>query len=188
MILAVDQGGAIGWSDGRLPWKLSADMRRFKELTTGCTVVMGFNTFKSLGLPKGLPNRRNIVLTRRPWSEIRGHFDPESDTVVISSLDWVKRLNGSTPADSTPKSAPIVWIIGGKSVYEEALQKDLVDEIYMTLVHSSSPADVRMDTDLVAWKRFVLTERKRGVNWEVTLISRQWDGDIETSYITFKRA
>jgi len=189
MILAVDQGGAIGWSDGRLAYPhLKQDMARFKELTTGSTVVMGFNTFKSLGRPKGLPNRKNIVLTRKPWSEARDFFDPNSDIDVISNLDYIRRLYGFTTADTTPKSAPAIWIIGGASVYEEALKKDLVDEIHLTLIHAASDADVGMTTDLVAWKRFVLTERKRGINWEVEPISRQLDGDVETSYITLKKA
>ena len=188
MILAVDQAGAIGWSDGRLAYpKLKADMRRFKELTTGGTVVMGFNTFKSLRLPSGLPNRKNVVLTRKPWSEARSFFEPDCDIDVISSLDYIKKLDGSTAHDTTPKSAPTIWIIGGASVYEEALRLDIVSEIYLTLIHSECEADVRMTTDLVAWKRFILTERARGVNWRADPTSRQWDGDVETSYLPFYR-
>jgi dihydrofolate reductase len=188
MILAIDHGGAIGWSDGRLPWKLSADMKRFKELTTGGTVVMGRTTYLSLGLPNGLPNRRNIVLSRRPYSEIRGQI--ASDVVIISSLDWVKRqseIAAARAAEEWQDEIKPIWIIGGKSVYEEALKKDMVSEIHMTLVHTVSNADIQMDTDLVAWKRFILTERKRGVNWEAEFISHQWDGDFQTTYITLTR-
>lgn len=189
MILAVDQGGALGWSDGRLAYPgLKQDMARFKELTTGGVVVMGFNTFRSLNRPAGLPNRKNIVLTRKPWSEARQFFDASSDVDVISSFDYIRRLYGSTVADTMPMSAPSSWIIGGASIYEEALKLDLVDEIYMTLIHAASDADVRLTTDLMAWKRFVLTERARGVEWEVELGSRQWDGNVETTYITFKRS
>lgn len=179
MILAVDQGGAIGWSDGRLAYpSLKQDMQRFKELTTGQTVVMGFNTFKSLGRPKGLPNRKNIVLTRKHPIDARGWIDSSID--IVSSLGWVKTWFERRPEETC-------CIIGGASVYEEALAKDMVDEIYLTLIHSTCPADVKMTTDLVSWKHFVLTERKRGVNWEVNPISRQWDGDVETSYLTFTR-
>ncbi len=204
MILAVDQGGAIGWSDGRLAYPgLKGDMKRFKELTTGHTVVMGFNTFKSLGRPDGLPNRKNIVLSRKNPTFYRDFF---GDVDVISNLDYIELLakqqrcdmgvgceEGSTcyaAAHGEPDRCGVrdIWIIGGASVYEEALRKDLVSEIHMTLVHSTSDANIRMDTDLVAWKRFVLTERKRGVNWEVEPLSRQRDGDVETSYITFVRA
>lgn len=204
MILAVDQGGAIGWVDGRLAHpNLKADMKRFKELTTGHIVVMGFNTFKSLNRPTGLPNRKNIVLSRKNPTFYRDYFGDNID--VISNLDYIERLakqqrcdmgvgceEGSTcyaAAHGEPDRCGVkdIWIIGGASVYEEALRMDIVDEIYLTLVHADSQANVRMDTDLVAWKRFVLTERRRGVEWEVNPQSRQWDCGVETSYIHFKR-
>jgi dihydrofolate reductase len=180
LIVAADQGGAIGWSDGRLPWKLPADLKRFHDLTTWHTVVMGFNTWKSLNRPEGLPHRRNIVLTRKPYSEVRSTFSVTANVDIISSFNYleqeVKRFRGDT-----------FWIIGGTSVYEEALERRLVDEIHLTLVHADSGADVRLTTDLVAWKRFVVTQRAEGVDWETGPISRQWDGDIETSYLHFKK-
>lgn len=187
MILAVDQGGAIGWSDGRLAYSgLKADMQRFKALTLNSMVVMGRSTYVSIGRPDGLPQRRNVVLTRRPWSETRGQF---GNVEIISSLDWVKQHNEAAHrtvagTDHTPAD---IWIIGGASVYEEALAMDIVDEIHLTLIHATCDADVKMTTDLVAWKRFVLTERKFGVNWEVEPISREWDGGFDTSYLIFKK-
>ena len=64
-IVAVSQSWGIG-RDGQLLFRLSADLRRFKALTTGHTVVMGRRTLQSLPDGKGLPNRRNLVLSRRP--------------------------------------------------------------------------------------------------------------------------
>lgn len=189
LIVAIDPGNVIGWSDGRLAYPgLKQDMARFRELTTGHTVVMGFNTFKSLNRPNGLPNRRNIVLTRKNPMEARGLFGDAIE--VVSSLDWVEHLgdiNRRRAADGWYDEPPIIWIIGGASVYEEALKKDMVDEIYLTLVHGTSEGDVRLTTDLAAWKRFILTERKRGVNWEPIIGTRQRDGDLETSYLQLKR-
>ena len=70
IIVAIAQNGAIGYK-GDLIYHLSADLRRFKELTTGHTVIMGRKTFESL--PKGaLPNRRNIVLTRQSGASFPG--------------------------------------------------------------------------------------------------------------------
>lgn len=172
MILAVDRGNAIGWKDGRLPWKLPYDMKLFKAKTTGGTVVMGFNTFASLKRIDGLPNRKNIVLTRKNPLEARGMFGDNID--VISSLDWVQahqeRLGGT---------AGDLWIIGGASVYAEALEKKLVDELHVTLVDATSGADVTLPFDLVAWKLYILRERSRNVNWELQSMDRvDADGEI----------
>lgn len=189
LIIAVDQANAIGWSDGRLAHAgLKQDMARFKALTMNGMVVMGRSTYLSLGRPNGLPNRRNIVLSRRPYSEIRGQI--VGDVEIISSLDWVVKHDASARARAAEEwqdDAPGIWIIGGKSVYEEALRLGIVDQIYLTVIHSTSQADVVMDTDLVSWKHFILTERKRGIFWEAEPISRQWDGEVETSYMHLRK-
>lgn len=153
MILAVDSSNAIGWKDGRLPWKIPADMKRFKELTSGGTVVMGWSTYKSLGRIDGLPNRKNLVLTRRTYPEIRGQF---GNVDIISSLDYVRRLEDP-------------WIIGGASVYDQALEAGLVDEIYLTLVDANSGADVTLKHDLSAWKLFILQQEKLGICWRAEI-------------------
>jgi dihydrofolate reductase len=162
LIIAVDQGNAIGWADGRLPWKIPYDMKRFKELTTDQAVLMGFNTFKSLNRPAGLPNRKNIVLTRKPWAEARTFFAPDSDIDVISNLEYVAQAE---QRGGVVKGKDL-WIIGGASVYAEALERQLVDELHVTLVHDNSGADVTLPFELFAWKLFILHQRKLGVNWE----------------------
>lgn len=156
MMLAVDQGNAIGWSDGRLPWKIPYDMKRFKELTTGNIVVMGFKTFQSLNRLNGLPDRQNIVLTHKPYSEVRDQIGLDVD--VIGSLDYIKR--GSVDLRDT-------FIIGGASVYAQALEAQMVDELHVTIVHANSGADVTLPFELVAWKLFILQQRALGVNWDM---------------------
>src|SRR5437764_13268289 len=85
-IVAVDRDGAIG-KRGRLPWHYSADLKFFKEQTTGNACVMGYKTW--LTLRKPLPNRLNVVLTRREGVEARGSVvwlrDRES---VLSLTDY----------------------------------------------------------------------------------------------------
>ena len=155
MILAVDHGNSIGWSDGRLPWKIPADMARFKALTTGHDVFMGRKTFESFKRPNGLPNRRNIVLSR-------DDFDGALTVESTKSWDWVRAHQeclGCTPPD--------LWIIGGAQIYQQAIEQKLVDEIYLTQVHALSGADVLLPFDLWDWKLFVIRESARGVNWEV---------------------
>ena len=117
IIVAIAQNGAIGYK-GDLIYHLSADLRRFKELTTGHTIIMGRKTFESL--PKGaLPNRRNIVLTRQP-----GAMFPGAD--VYSSLD--EALSHCSRDEK-------VYIIGGAQVYSQALS--LADELEITFVHDT---------------------------------------------------
>lgn len=182
MIVAADRNNAIGWDTGHLPWKIPADMKRFKELTTGGTVVMGWNTFESLKRPNGLPNRKNIVLTRKPYSEIRGKSGDNID--IISSFDWIvahQACLGCTPPD--------LWLIGGANVYAQAIEKKLVDEIYLTIVDTTSRANVVLPFDLVSWKLFVLRQAKVGVEWYLDSISDPQcteDGTFFT-FVTLKR-
>lgn len=168
LIVAVDQNNAIGWDDGRLAWRIPEDMRRFKSLTTGHSVVMGRKTFLSLGRPDGLPDRENYVLTRRPYSEIRHEL---GDVFVLSSLDWLTmtvQLNG----EAVPRfHGQQCWIIGGAEVYNEALSRGIVDKIYLTQVLGSSGAPVKLQHDLFNWKLFVLQQRAIGINWEFEPIS-----------------
>ena len=120
IIVAIAQNGAIGYK-GDLIYHLSADLRRFKELTTGNTIIMGRNTFESL--PKGaLPNRRNIVLTRQTGVSFPG-------TEVYSSLD---------EALSRCSRDEKVYIIGGAQVYNQALS--MADELEVTVVNDT-PAE-----------------------------------------------
>lgn len=178
MILAIDQGGALGWSDGQLAYRdLKIDMARFKALTTNSKVVMGRSTYLSLGRPNGLPNRQNFVLTRQPYSAIRGQII--GDIPIISSLDYVVQMDKNSAVDT--------WIIGGGSVYDEALEKGIVDEIHLTIIHATCEADVRLKTDLVAWKLFVIRQRAQGIFWEVDLGDTIWDGDFQTTYIVLRK-
>lgn len=166
MILAVDRGGAIGWSDGRLPWKIPADMKRFKELTTGHTVIMGHNTFKSLNMKDGLPNRRNIVLSRKPYSELQGMTGDNVE--IVSSFDWIIAHQKCLGCEDKVGD---VWIIGGAQVYAEALKRKIVDEIYLTQVHTTSGGDVTLpeQLDMYNWKLFVIRQRAidTNVNWDM---------------------
>ncbi|MBO7069144.1 MAG: dihydrofolate reductase [Bacteroidaceae bacterium] len=111
IIAAVAQNLAIGYENKLLYW-LPDDLKRFKALTTGHTIIMGRRTFESL--PKGaLPNRRNVILTRS-----RMVF-PGAD--VYSSLQ--EALASCAPEED-------VYIIGGASVYKEALP--LADRLCLT--------------------------------------------------------
>lgn len=118
IICALDERRAIG-NKGGLLYRLSADLRRFKRLTTGHTVLMGRKTFESL--PKGaLPDRRNVVISRRA-----GYTAPGIE--VFSSFEDAL---ASCAADEE------VIVIGGESVYAAALP--LASRLFLTHVHASA--------------------------------------------------
>jgi dihydrofolate reductase len=97
---------------GKLPWSHKGDLRRFRELTTGSTVVMGRKTFESLG-EQPLAGRRNIVVSRRSWPSLE----------CFPSVALVREA---------ARDDPYVWYIGGKRVFAEALEFcDLVDMTYV---------------------------------------------------------
>ena len=106
-IAAVDRQGAIG-KGGKLPWHYSADMKFFRETTTGHAVVMGRKTWLTLGKP--LKNRLNIVLSRDP-----SIVEPQESLLVLSDVDSVLSLNESLTTD--------LFVIGGAQIYEAFLPR-----------------------------------------------------------------
>ena len=103
-IVAVSKNNAIG-KQGKLPWHYSADMKFFRETTTGHAVVMGRKTWVSIGKP--LKNRLNIVLSRD------SNIEPQESLVVLRDLDSVLSLNSSLQTD--------LFVIGGAQIYKEFL-------------------------------------------------------------------
>ena len=121
LIVAASENNVIG-AQGDLPWRLSADLRRFKEITMGKPIVMGRKTYESIGRP--LPGRRNIVLTRQSGYEAEGCDVVDSPEAAIEAAG----------------DADEIMIIGGSHIYRAFLPR--ADRIYMTRVH----ADVDGDT------------------------------------------
>jgi dihydrofolate reductase len=121
LIWAQSRNGVIG-TDGGLPWHVPEDMQRFRELTTGATVVMGRLTWESLPQRfRPLPGRRNIVLTRDP-----SYAAPGAD--VMASLT------------AALASAPDVWVIGGGVVYAAALRH--AQALFVTDIDDDVDGDV----------------------------------------------
>lgn len=126
LVAAVADNGVIG-SEGKLPWRLSADMRLFRTLTLGKPVVMGRRTYESLGRP--LPGRDNIVISRTPG------FAPAGVTVapdLATALDCARDLAGARGAEE-------IAVIGGARVYAETMAG--ADRIYLSRVHATPAGD-----------------------------------------------
>jgi dihydrofolate reductase len=137
LIAAVSRNRVIG-KDGKLPWHISEDLKRFKRITTGHTVLMGRKTFESLGKP--LPNRRNVVLTSRTLPGV------ETYRSISEALD---ALAGEAK----------VFVIGGGELFTALL--DRVDEFYFTIVDRDVDGDTYFPPfeDLLA-TRFTETHRE----------------------------
>ena len=115
----MDRNNAIG-KGGKLPWHYSADMKFFRETTTGHAVVMGRKTWTTLGKP--LKNRLNIVLSRDP------SIEPQESLIVLSDVEAVLSLNESLTTD--------LFVIGGAQIYETFLprvERWLVTEVPLTV-------------------------------------------------------
>lgn len=117
LVVAVAENGAIG-KDNQLLWHLPDDLKQFKKLTSGHTVVMGRKTYESIGKP--LPNRTNVIITRNENYEAPG-------CIVVSSLEQAIQ----TESD--------VYIIGGAEIYQQALP--FTDRIHLTEVQASVEGD-----------------------------------------------
>lgn len=128
LVAAVSSNGVIGVNGG-LPWRLPADLRFFKRLTTGHTIIMGRRTWDEIRRP--LPERRNIVVTRNPQAAFPG---------AERAPDLASALASARAAGDTE-----VFVIGGGEIYRQALP--LADRMYLTEVH----AGVEGDTWFPAW-------------------------------------
>ncbi|MGV3243936.1 dihydrofolate reductase [Staphylococcus sp. 11261D007BR] len=117
ILVAHDQNRGIGF-ENQLPWYLPNDLKHVKQLSTGNTLVMGRNTFESIG--KALPNRRNVVLTRDQNFKADG-------VDVIHNVEDINQLEGH------------VFIFGGQSLFEMFIDK--VDDMYITVIEDKFQAD-----------------------------------------------
>ncbi len=126
IVAAVSENGVIG-RDGGLPWRLPADTKFFKELTTGHTVIMGRKTWDEIARP--LRHRRNIVITRN----------------VTWSAEGAERAGSFPAALELAGGEAQIFVIGGAEIYRQALP--IVDRMYLTHVH----ALVEGDTHFPVW-------------------------------------
>jgi dihydrofolate reductase len=139
LVVAVADDGVIGDRDG-LPWHISEDLRRFRELTTGHVVVAGRLTHQSvvarLGQP--LPRRHTLVVSRRTAPGGPQVWTPGGATVV-PDLDTALELGARLGADA---EQPGVVVMGGAQLYTQALPQ--VDTVHLTRVHLEPGGDTRM--------------------------------------------
>lgn len=159
LILAADENWAIG-NEGDLLCHLSGDLKYFKKTTTGHTVIMGRATLESLPGKKGLPGRKNIVLTRNK------DFSAEGVDLICGSIDEL--LEAVKDDEDT-------FVIGGAKVYRQLLP--MCDTCYITKIYDKFPADVHfvnldeMDEFKVTWEDEIMEEG--GIKYRFVKYERQ---------------
>ncbi len=132
IIAAMAENRVIGVNNS-LPWRLPADLRRFRQLTTGHHVIMGRRNYESIGKP--LPERTNIVVTRNPTYRAPGCRVKHSLEEALQDI----------------QNDPEIFIIGGTEIYCRAL--GTADRIYLTLVHAEINGDTYFpEFDMRDWK------------------------------------
>ena len=136
IIVAMSDNYVIGLNNS-LPWHLSDDLKRFKEITTGHQIVMGRKTYESIGRP--LPNRDNFVLTRNAKLQIDG-------------INVIKSLN------DIPSSDKKTFIIGGGEIYTQLINS--CDELLVTKIHCEIDGDAYFPIiDLSVWSLINQSEK-----------------------------
>jgi|SRR3954451_2420283 dihydrofolate reductase len=127
-LVAVARNGVIG-KDNALPWRLSADLKRFKALTMGHSVAMGRKTYESIGKP--LPGRTSIVVTRQPGYRIE-------NAIVVNSIE--EALKTCCAQDSNEPVEPECFVIGGAEIFRQAMP--MCDRMYITEIQRDFEGDV----------------------------------------------
>jgi len=159
IIVAASENNVIG-NDNKLIWKLSNDLRNFKEITSDSTVIMGRNTFESIGRP--LPNRLNIVVSRNKSLSIKG-------SMVVNSIESAMR---KSPIDKE------IFIIGGSQIYIQSVK--YVDVIYLTEVHMEVEGDTFfMDREEIIKIGFTEVSRDRYLADD--------ENECDYSFVKYKR-
>lgn len=123
LIAAMDKNSLIG-KGSALPWHIPADFKRYKEITNGHPLVMGRKTHESIG--RALPGRLNVVVSRDE------SYTPFPGAITATSLDEALKLFSRGEE---------VFINGGAMLYKEALDRHLVDKMYLTVIDAEFEGD-----------------------------------------------
>lgn len=158
IIVACANGNVIG-KDNELIWHLPEDLKRFKEITMGKTIIMGRKTFESLG--RVLPNRKHIVLTRdKDWT-----YNDEN----------VKIINDVSQLDNYINSPDEYFVIGGAMIYNLLLKS--ASKIYLTRIYKDFIGDAFFPK--IKEEEWEVTEKQKGIKDE--------KNPYDYEYITYKR-
>lgn len=148
--------------NGKVPWRLPEDLRRFREMTLGHPIIMGRKTYESIGHP--LVDRKNIIITRDP------NFQTPEGAVVVNSFQTAVEIASNEDSE--------VFVIGGAEIYALALSS--AKKMYLTHVDYHGPADTYFpDFDLSEWnivtKEIHQKSEPHQYNFEFVVYQRKTD-------------
>jgi dihydrofolate reductase len=146
IIAAMDSKNGIGKGNGLL-FKIPEDFARMQKLTMGHPIVMGRKTFESIG--RVLPGRTNVIITNNP------DFQPQNCVIVHSLEEGIEKAKDAPGNDE-------IFIFGGGQIFKEALGKDLVDKLYLTIVEG----DYDADTFFPDYSDFKIIAEEKGASGE----------------------
>ena len=162
LMVAVAENGVIG-SKGTIPWRVKSDVLRLKAMTMGKPVVMGRKTFESL--PRRLPGRTNIVVTRDPDFRAAG-------AVVTSSFADARAI---ALGDALRRSATEIAVLGGAEIYAQWM--GVADRLEVTEIHARPEGDTRFPPiDPADWDEVARERHSAG-----------GDDSADYSYVTYRR-
>ncbi len=171
LIAAVSENNVIG-KDGDIPWHLPPDLKHFKQLTQGHNIIMGRKTWDSLP-KKPLPNRTHFVITSDKQSQMKYCEDTKKYiNPYFPHVFWCQSFEGALSMCQTRSKD--CFIIGGSSVYKAALEADIVDTMYLTLVR------IRVEGDAY----FPQFDRSK---WKVASGELGWHGDTQYAMLQINR-
>jgi dihydrofolate reductase len=161
-VVAVAENGVIGQGNA-IPWRLKADMQRFKALTMGKPIVMGRKTFESL--PRLLPGRTHIVITRDAQYQAAG-------AVVTTSMEAARLV---AQGDALRRLATEIAVIGGADIYAQWM--GIADRLEITEVHARPDGDTVFPAiDAAQWDEVARVRHPAGP-----------DDSADFSYVTYER-
>lgn len=160
LIIAIAENNAIG-KDNALIWHLSDDLKNFKRLTSGHSIIMGRKTFDSIGRP--LPKRTNIIVTRNKRLKVDG-------CEVVYSLEKAFELAAEREGSEE------VFVIGGSNIYEQSLP--FASKVYLTKVFASPEADAFFDLNVfddwqIVDRQFFEKDEKNEFDFEILTLIRK---------------
>ena len=147
LVVAVAENGVIG-KDNQLVWHLRDDMKFFKELTTGHVILTGRKNYESIPEKfRPLPNRVNCIMTRNE------NYDVPGAQVFPDFQSWMAAFQ---------EDERELFIIGGGEIYRQALEQDIVDEMYITHVHAQPEGDTFFPNfDTEKWEKEIIMRQQK---------------------------